>query len=490
MAQPPTILIADDEDIGRMTLARQLKLHGYQIVEARDGLEALARASDTRPDVVLLDLMMPGLDGIEVCRRLRAIPHCAEVPIIMLTALSDRDSRLLAVDAGADDFISKPFDRVELQARLRTIVRLNRQQKLLAARAQFAWVLEHVDDAFLIVAPDDSIRYANRQARRYLSIPHAAQLPIEARFLDLARRYFRCEPIDAWSSWLAPEAEPAGRYLMTPETDTARAFWLSVDVLAAPLELDQGRLVRLRNVTKQVTLHRELGGFHSTIGHKLRTPLQSLFTGMQLLETLAPSLSRDQIVEIARVARASATRLRDQIDDILEFVSAPDLARSGHGFYLRQLGALVADIGASLDIVRIEVCCPAPLQGARVVLSERAMELILYELLENSKKFHPTQTPTVEIELAALPRNQLRMQIAYDGQAIPPEQLAHIWTPYYQGEMLAASQRTGSGLGLAMVGSIVWSVGGSCAIRNWDAGGGVSVELTLPLEPAHGRHLR
>jgi response regulator RpfG family c-di-GMP phosphodiesterase len=136
MSQPTTILIVDDEPSGRETLAALLHAKGYNLQFAAGGAEALARTAELQPDLVLLDVMMPEIDGFEVCRRLRADPLVAEVPIVLVTALDDRDSRLKGIESGADDFVSKPFDRTELRARIRAITRLNRYRHDISARKQ------------------------------------------------------------------------------------------------------------------------------------------------------------------------------------------------------------------------------------------------------------------------------------------------------------------------------------------------------------------
>jgi putative two-component system response regulator len=128
--QNSTILIVDDNPLGREALGDVLEPEGYIVAFAADGPEALLKASELQPDVVLLDVMMPGMDGYEVCRRLRSDERLAEMPVLMVTALDDRASRLRGIEAGADDFISKPFDRIEMRARMRTITRLNRYRKL------------------------------------------------------------------------------------------------------------------------------------------------------------------------------------------------------------------------------------------------------------------------------------------------------------------------------------------------------------------------
>lgn len=130
------VLIVDDEYIGRETLQAVLEGEGYELEMAENGLEAIEKAKKLLPDVILLDVMMPGMTGFEVCQRIRNDPEIAEIPIIILTALDDRESLLNALKAGADDFISKPFDRYELRARLLGITRLNRYQKLLQERAK------------------------------------------------------------------------------------------------------------------------------------------------------------------------------------------------------------------------------------------------------------------------------------------------------------------------------------------------------------------
>src|SRR5512138_587681 len=130
------VLIVDDEYAGRETLQSVLEGEGYQLEMAENGVQAIEKAKNLLPDVILLDVMMPGMTGFEVCQRIRSDPQIAEIPVIMLTALDDRESLLAALKAGADDFISKPFDRYELRARLLGITRLNRYKKLLQERTK------------------------------------------------------------------------------------------------------------------------------------------------------------------------------------------------------------------------------------------------------------------------------------------------------------------------------------------------------------------
>lgn len=139
-----TIMIVDDDPTARETLVAMLEGEGYDLQLAKDGIRALEMLKQLQPDLILLDVMMPGMDGFEVCRRIRTTPQLAEVPILMLTALDDRDSRLRGIESGADDFLSKPADRRELVARLRTITRLNRYRTLTEQRENIRRMAERV----------------------------------------------------------------------------------------------------------------------------------------------------------------------------------------------------------------------------------------------------------------------------------------------------------------------------------------------------------
>jgi two-component system response regulator MprA len=115
------ILVADDDRAIRDSLERALELDGYQVLTAVDGVQALSTARRSEPDVIVLDVMMPGVDGLGVCQVLRA--DGVRTPILMLTARVEVTARIAGLDAGADDYLAKPFDLQELLARLRALVR-------------------------------------------------------------------------------------------------------------------------------------------------------------------------------------------------------------------------------------------------------------------------------------------------------------------------------------------------------------------------------
>ncbi len=118
---PHTVLLAEDDRAIRNALERALTLEGYRVTAVADGVEALAQAHRSRPDVLVLDVMMPGIDGLQVCRVLRA--EGDRTPVLILTALVETADRIAGLDAGADDYVVKPFDVEEVFARLRALLR-------------------------------------------------------------------------------------------------------------------------------------------------------------------------------------------------------------------------------------------------------------------------------------------------------------------------------------------------------------------------------
>lgn len=153
MEHTSTILIVDDDAGARDTLEALLFQEGYRLDFAHNGQQALEKAAAIIPDLILLDVMMPEMDGFEVCQRLRESTMLAEVPVIMVTALDDRDSKLRGIEAGADEFVAKPFDRTELRMRIRTVVRLNRYHQLLEDRANLETAHRELANAY-----DDTLK--------------------------------------------------------------------------------------------------------------------------------------------------------------------------------------------------------------------------------------------------------------------------------------------------------------------------------------------
>ena len=128
MNKPPNarILVVDDEPQNIRLLQIRLQADGYTVLAANSGQEALELVQAEAPDLILLDIMMPGMNGFEVCQQLRAEEATQFIPVVMVTALAEQEDRIRAIEAGADDFISKPFDSHEVLARVRSLVRIKK----------------------------------------------------------------------------------------------------------------------------------------------------------------------------------------------------------------------------------------------------------------------------------------------------------------------------------------------------------------------------
>jgi DNA-binding response OmpR family regulator len=182
---PPRILVVDDDATVSEVVARYLQRDGYTVETVADGRLALDRALAEPPDLVVLDLMLPGVDGLEVCRRLRAL---APVPIVILTARGQESDRIVGLDLGADDYVSKPFSTKELVARVRAVLR--RAKGPLAAAAPDAPGI-HVDG-------DLEVDIAARQARiggEVIVSLTAREFELLAYLVRHPRRAFRREEL-------------------------------------------------------------------------------------------------------------------------------------------------------------------------------------------------------------------------------------------------------------------------------------------------------
>jgi len=124
MDKKPTLLIVDDEGRNIRLLKAMLMARNFDLLEATQGEEALRIVSETPPDLILLDVMMPRMDGFEVCRRLKQDEKTRDIPVIMVTALSEKQHRVKAMEVGADDFLSKPVDLTELTVRVKSLLRI------------------------------------------------------------------------------------------------------------------------------------------------------------------------------------------------------------------------------------------------------------------------------------------------------------------------------------------------------------------------------
>jgi DNA-binding response OmpR family regulator len=138
MRNPPRVLIVDDNETNRDILMTRLEKHGYELLQAADGEEAVASAVAHLPDLILLDVEMPKLDGFEVCRRLKNDPALPFIPIILVTARAASQDVVTGLDAGADEYLTKPVDQKALVARVKALLRIKERHDAAAPKAEAA----------------------------------------------------------------------------------------------------------------------------------------------------------------------------------------------------------------------------------------------------------------------------------------------------------------------------------------------------------------
>ena len=528
MTQKQThILLIDVNPSAVQTTATLLTARGYALRCAPDASSALMIAQNTPPDLILLGVDL-STHSYDTYQQLKTTPHTRDVPIILLySAAATAVDKARGLAQGATDYITAPFYEVEVLHRVAQQLQIQRLERasaqhhaeLTALRAEYeeteralaqmnvaaehwrteqtaAWrasqamlryFLSRSNDGYVIINDKNEVVYANAPARLYLDLRNETPAP-PPTFMQLAKKQYHCEPQMAWDIWpkkIFINGAPVDLYLVRPESSTTSTFWLKVNLLDVPvpagMTASSDRIIRLEDVTEHTLLQDELNKFHAFIGHKLRTPLVPIYSGLQYLANNIDKLSTEEISNFLTNALTGAERLYHEIEDIVQYLNAPHLIKTGGSFALTEFPALITTIAQDLKMHTVTTTIDPSLSAASVGLSSQSLALIMWELLENSQKFHPTHTPTVELYLTRRATHEVRIQVVDNGLTLSPTQLAQIWRPYYQGEKFTTGQVAGMGLGLPLVTIQVWGIGGTYHAHNRENGPGVVIYIQIPL---------
>ncbi len=444
---PARILVVDDNPVNCELLEAMLLPEGYEVEQAHSGAEALSSAAQRRPDMVLLDVNMPRMDGFEVARRLRSNAATRTLPVVMVTALGDLDHRVQGMESGADDFLTKPVSQAELLARVQSSLRLSWLRRQVDERRKLELVLGDVSDGIVIVDVQGRVVEASPSARRFLQF-NDGDARIDAVWGDLQGL-----PSDVAG------AVAAGRPLdFTVRREQPPLF---VRVGMRPVHDPQGKatgaVLSLRDVTRETMDHKIQQDVLSLVSHKFRTPLTVVhsWTGV-LLDEGCGALAPEQRGALQAIA-ASTDQLRTLLDGILAYVEwtqrvqRAQVERVDMGSLSRELRQRVcSELGGETNFT-------VEHDDAHVEVDVGLFVDALLELVRNARKFGDEDT-----QVRVIMRRDdegVRVEVIDDGPGIPPEHLESIFQRFFQVESDFTGQVHGLGLGLSRVQRAVEAIG-------------------------------
>jgi len=466
--------IIPNQNVAR-NLTDMLQGTAFKLEIASSSGEGIRLAEELLPEAILLDMDSDG-SALETCRLLRSNRVLKGLPILMLCDYKDQDSRAFGLSAGADDFINKPFDGIELLSRLRTITRLNAKRLMVTDLTRFTWMAAHAVDGYLLLDRSGAIHYANEHAQILLNLPKDY---LGVPFVAVVEHSFKAEPEEVWANWIS---DPAPLFLLQPETPTARTAWVMVDALDTVLGTEYHRIVHLKDVTEHMAIYQDMRRFHTVVAHKLRTPVSLLVSSMALIKSRFDQLSADEVKELVGNSIKGVDKLATQVQGILKFIDAPLALNLGEPMTLDKMPGIVRTICEPLRLTNVNLSLPEQLTSATVALTYDALEIILFELLGNARKFHPDKNPAVDVSVERIDEDYISIRVVDDGQNLSTEQLSWAWLPYMQGEKDFTGELPGMGLGLPITATLVWKAGGEIWMRNRLDIPGVIVEMRIPLE--------
>ncbi|MDX2186341.1 MAG: response regulator [Opitutaceae bacterium] len=488
MSHVPTVLVVDDDARCRTLLQSLLQPDGYRVLTADNGQEAIAFALSHRPDMVLLDVMMPDMDGFEVCRLLRSDKSLAHLPIIFTTALDDKKSRLKGIEAGADDFVTKPIDLVELRARVKSVTRLNRFRLQAEERARFEQAVAGSPDGIAICDSRGRVHLSNTAFRRLFG----ANEPSSLQDAFLEQDWVRLRELLPSSTGPKPCSVPFEVRLRPPSERV-----LELTLACIPWEGSIAYQFAIRDITEKKALEAQLmraqridllGQLAGGIIHDVNNLLSTIAAHAALMAMEgAEGEDAKRLTAIETASYQGGGLLRQ----LLMFARGRDgeMAEFDPATHLFEFHAMVQkSLGTHVD-VRIEM--PSPV--APLVADANQVHQVLMNLCVNARDAMP-QGGKITIRLAqvhvdstrgacavpALPEGDyLSYEVSDTGSGIPESARARLFEPFFT----TKAPGKGTGLGLATVQRVLQRHRGGIEVES-TAGVGTRFTCLIPLQPA------
>lgn len=501
-----TILIADDNADMREYLVRLLGTT-YEIVAVSNGQQALEALTASQPDLVITDVMMPDMDGFELLRAIRTTHGDESIPVIMLSARAGEEARIEGIQAGADDYLTKPFSARELVARVDAQLRMAELRAEATTREREA--LERIHHAMqeapaaicLLEGPDFVFTFANAKYRELTGGRPLIGLPVRVAFPDIEGQGF-FELLDGVRKTGKPFVGSEIPVQLSHADDERQLY---INLIYAPIrgadQAVESIFVLVNDVTNQVEArkvveearHAAEAAVHareellSIASHELRNPVAAIAGAAQMLRRShdAGRLDSERLDRYASIIYTSSTHLARLTSDLLD---VSRLERGHLSLRLEQVDfqAIVGTAVADLALGERRLEWHATVDHAPVKADPDRLRQVLTNLLENAIKYSP-ESSCIHVSLEPEADGYL-LTIRDEGIGLPPGQHERIFEPFGRADNAAAAGIPGIGLGLYISRQIAEAHLGRLAADSAGLDEGTSLRLWLPASDG-GAHL-
>ncbi len=462
---PPTdagnILIVENGQRNWKEISSLLGPLGYAIHHASGWEEMLKAVDGNRTDLVLVDSSGNEGEGPEMVRRLRANGPTSAIPIVLLTSGSNRNQKHEGIEAGCDDFIDKPIDRIELTARVRSLIRLSRNRSGKNDRDRLDTVLGEMGEGILFLDGNWNLMESNEAARRLLELDSRGW-----RGRNLLDHIYSSRTVSVKRSYLANHGEQTIRFeSRREETDFSNA--LSISIVARKFFSEDGTVREIILVAKDITVRQEeermKDEFLSTVSHKLKTPLSVILANVEYMTSgYYGELSMDQ-ANAAREIGTGGYQLLHLFDKLLAFISPSSL--DSQDTTPRTVSSLLERFVANTrkrkenQSVLFELTVDKEIRNSTINFA--SFEIALESIVENAVKFNVDPAAKVVIHAARGEESSLVVSVADNGPGIPSEHADKIFRRFYQIEKFHTGNVAGVGLGLPLARRLIERHGGT-----------------------------